>query len=93
MCVKILVSIKVHYCQLQRWTKRYSEHILDPYLFSDLIKWQLALSNNNNNSLLAQLTPNIGSKVTNKQKRIKHIHKQQLSYTSKQKGCFTIKQM
>jgi hypothetical protein len=45
--------------------------------------------NNNNNSLLAQLTPNIGSKATNKQK-MEHIHKQQLSYTNKQKGCFTI---
>jgi hypothetical protein len=37
--------IEVHYRQLQRWTKRYSEYIIDPYLFSDLIKRQLALSN------------------------------------------------
>jgi hypothetical protein len=29
-----------------KWTKKYSEYILDPYLFSDLIKRQLALSNN-----------------------------------------------
>jgi hypothetical protein len=38
----------------------------------------------NNNSLLAQLTPNIGSKAT--KKWIKHIHQQQLSCTNKQKA-------
>jgi hypothetical protein len=31
---------------LQGRTKRYSEYILDPYLFSDLNKRQLTLSNN-----------------------------------------------
>jgi hypothetical protein len=44
--VKISVSIEIHYHYLQGRTKRYSEYILDPYLFSDLIKWQLTLSNN-----------------------------------------------
>ena len=38
MCVNIPVSIEVHYCYLQGLTKRYSEYIVNPYLFSDLNK-------------------------------------------------------
>jgi hypothetical protein len=43
----------------------------------------------NSTSSQVKSLPNIGSKATNKQK-MEHIHKQQLSYTNKQKVCFTI---
>ena len=41
-----LTSYQLEKDRLQGRTKRYSEYILDPYLFSDLIKRQLTLSNN-----------------------------------------------